>query len=78
MQIEIESTEMIVTLVSGTARIPARVWTGHTATGIPVNVLVARIGVEKSGNLEQFDRELKECVPPTAEAVQAFPLRMVI
>lgn len=76
MKIIIESTDRMVQIEKDGALIPARVWEGHTESGIFVQCLVTRIAAPKAENLEQFDRELKECRPP--EITQVFPLRMVL
>lgn len=74
MKITIESTTRL-TEVNG---IPARVWEGHTDSGIPVVCLVTRVAVHKDQNTEQFERELKEQKPPSPAAIEAIPLRMII
>ncbi len=78
MKITIESTDRIVTarLPGGMDEVPARVWEGSTESGIPVQCLVTRICAPASENLEQFQKELQECRPPSA--VQTFPLRMIL
>jgi hypothetical protein len=76
MKIIIESTDQLVTIEKDGAQIPGRIWEGYTESGIFVQCLVTRIGAPKQANLEQFDRELKECRPP--EVTNVFPLRMII
>ena len=56
---------------------PARIWEGRTESGIPVHCFVTRIMALKTENLEQFERELTEQKPPSAD-VQVYPLRMVL
>lgn len=62
MEISIESTTKIVDL-GGT---PARIWEGHTATGIPVHCYVTRIAVANDADQAEFERELQSCRPPSA------------
>ena len=76
MKLTIESTTKIVE-VNG---VPARVWEGQTDSGIPVHCFITRVAVENgrvAADYSQFERELKECVPPSA-ALEAIPLRLII
>jgi len=80
MKIMIESTDRVVEVRAGThtSPVPARVWQGTTESGIPVVCLVTRIAVPEGQPQEQFQRELKEHSAPSRDAVEAFPLRMLI
>jgi hypothetical protein len=60
MEIMIESTDQL-TMIDGVA---VRYWEGVTANGVRCKVFVHRIAVLKSEDYEQFDRELKELLPP--------------
>ena len=73
MRIQLESTSQIVE-VNG---VPARVWEGATESGVAVACLITRIAVKRDADCSQFEAELKETRPPTAE-LNAFPLRMVL
>ncbi len=73
MKIEIESTTKIVHLNN----VPARIWVGKTENGIPVHCYVTRIVVAKDADASEFEKELQEHKPPTAE-IQAIPLRMIL
>ncbi len=76
MKIEIESTSKIVS-VNG---VPARIWTGETALGVPVICYVTRIAVplgRPENDYKVFETELQSHEPPSAE-VQAIPLRLII
>lgn len=73
MEIQLHNTTKIVFLNG----IPARVWKGVTASGIPVFAFITRIGVDKNKDLSEFDAELSEESPPSAE-LQVFPLRLLI
>jgi hypothetical protein len=70
MKLTIEATDKL-TQMDGVA---VRVWTGRTESGIPCTVFVHRIAVSNSENSEQFDRELKEQLPPG----RTFDLRQVL
>lgn len=73
MKITIESTSKTVTL-SG---VPARVWEGHTESGIAVHCFITRVGVRDDQDVSQFEQELAETRAPSAE-VEAIPLRMIL
>jgi hypothetical protein len=78
MKITIENTSKIVELEGAVGRMPARVWEGHTESGIPVHCYVTRIAVARELDTEQFERELIECRQPSAKIEQAIPLRLVL
>jgi hypothetical protein len=71
MIVRLESTTKIVTLNG----VEARTWEGHTETGIPVTAYITRIQVEADADLEQFQRELRECRAPTPDGI---PLRLIL
>ena len=73
MKMTIESTTKVVN-ASG---VDCRVWEGVTERGIKVQVLIPRIAALADQDLSQFEAELKEMRPPSAE-VNAFPLRMIL
>lgn len=77
MKIEIESTTKIVKLVTAKGEVPARIWEGKTASGIPVHCYVTRIAVKLGEECWEFERELQEQRAPSA-VVEAFPLRMIL
>lgn len=81
MKLIIESTDKIVELefaeARGAALVPARVWEGRTASGIPVYCFVTRVAVHEDRDQAQFEAELRETRKPSA-AVAAIPLRMVL
>lgn len=85
MKITLEHTDRIVTLEGPSGgTVPARVWQGHTESGIPVHCFVTRIAVAKTEDASQFERELT--AQPTARArvdIEAafpagIPLRLVL
>lgn len=77
MEINLQNTSKIVTIVKDGVEFPARVWEGVTASGIKVQALIIRIAADRNDDLREFEAELSEMRPPSAE-VQAFPLRMII
>lgn len=73
MEIHLHQTSKIVELNG----VPARVWDGTTASGIPVHAYITRIAVHNDEQHEEFERELLAQRAPS-EAVQAIPLRLII
>jgi hypothetical protein len=73
MKITIESTTKIVN-ANG---IDCRVWEGTTASGVKVECLIPRIAVRNGQDTAQFEAELTEQRPPSADA-EAFPMRMIL
>ena len=73
MKIHIHNTDRIVTYNG----IPARAWEGHTDAGIPVIAFITRIAAERDQDLAEFERDLCETTPPSAD-VQAWPARMLL
>jgi hypothetical protein len=59
-----ESTDRIVTLNG----VPARVWEGTTESGVACFLFVTRIAVHKDEDASQFEAELQEQRPPSAES----------
>jgi hypothetical protein len=58
--------------------LPARVWEGKTESGIKVHCYITRTAIDKyEPRMEEFERELLEQKPPSAE-IQAMPLRMIL
>lgn len=74
MKITIESTDKIVDLNNG---VKARLWEGHTASGIPVQVLLTRIAVPQGHDTAEFEKELEHHNPPQV-AEQAYDFRLFI
>jgi hypothetical protein len=66
MKLEIESTEKIV-VQNG---IPARIWNGKTAAGVPVTCYIAHVAVDRSEDSSELDRELREVDAPRTEVVE--------
>jgi hypothetical protein len=60
MNITLTSTSEIV-MING---VPARIWQGHTDSGIELHAFITRIAVHEDLAMEQFDQELKATTPP--------------
>ena len=84
MRITIENTDKIVMLETSEGEVPARVWQGHTESGIPVHAFITRIApeIEKTHpNIDEltveFETDLKRCADPRM-SVEAIPLRLIL
>ena len=79
MKITIESTTRLVTVNAPHSEdgIRCRVWEGVTEHGIRVQCLIPRIAAAVGQDMRQFEAELLEQRPPSAE-VSAFPRRMIL
>ena len=74
MKITIESTTKIVQLNG----VPSRIWEGKTESGIKVHCFITRIACdENEPNTAEFETELKEQKPPSAE-IDTIPLRLIL
>lgn len=73
MEVKLKSTTKIVELNG----VPARVWEGHTESGIKVHAFVTRIAVEKDEDVTEFEQELEEHEPPSEE-IQSYPARLIL
>ena len=77
MKLIIESTTKTVDLVVNGKTVPARIWEGHTDSGIPVHCYITRVAVHQNHDTAQFAAELRECSTPGSE-IQAIPLRLIL
>lgn len=77
MRIQIESTTKLITLCVNGAEVPARLWEGHTESGIPVHCYITRIAAHAEDQLQEFQRELQECREPSEELL-VIPLRLIL
>lgn len=74
MKITIESTSKIIHLNG----IPARVWEGHTETGIKIHCYITRVAIDKDEpRTEEFETELQEQKVPSTE-IECIPLRLIL
>lgn len=81
MEVTLHNTTKIVLLVieeNGTRReVPARIWEGHTSSGIPCHAYITRIAVADGLDAGEFQRELTETRRATP-AIEAIPTRLII
>jgi len=77
MKITIESTAKLVELRTPHGTVRARIWEGHTASGIPVHCYITRVAVANDRDHAEFERELQEHAAPSAE-IAAIPLRLLL
>lgn len=77
MKITIESTSKLVEFQTRHGMAPARVWEGHTDSGIPVHCYIMRVSVNQTADTEQFERELRVCRTPSPE-ISAIPMRLIL
>ncbi len=73
MKLTIEQTSKIVELNG----VPARIWEGHTESGIPVHCYITLVAVRDELDRSQFEKELRWQKAPSAE-MGAIPLRMIL
>lgn len=75
MKVTLESTTKIVELNG----VPARLWEGKTDTGIAVHAFITRIAVDKDEpDTQQFETELRECIPPSANVARSYPTSLIL
>ena len=77
MRLTIENTTKLVELIVNGHAIPARIWEGHTESGIPVHCYITRVAVHESLDAAQFERELAEQRKPSVE-IEAIPSRLIL
>jgi hypothetical protein len=78
MRVTLENTTKLVEIVINGATVPARVWEGVTANGIPCHAFITRIAVGKDEDAAEFERDLAEKRPPTEALEAAIPARFVL
>lgn len=74
MRIRIDSTTKVVE-VDG---VPARIWEGHTESGIPIHCMITRIAVNRGEDQGQFEAELEAHRPPRNPDIDAIPMRLLL
>jgi hypothetical protein len=77
MKASVESTGAIVPVTTSRGAMHARVWKGITDTGVPFELLVVRVAVERGKDAAEFERDLREVSAPEP-AISAFSLGLVI
>lgn len=73
MTITLHSTSKIVELDG----VPARIWEGTTARGIPVHAFITRIAVDREADGTELEAELTEHRAPSPD-IAAYPSRLVL
>jgi hypothetical protein len=73
MEITLHNTTKIVDLNG----IPARIWEGHTDSGIPVHAYITRIGVAVGEDQQAFESQLSAASAPSPP-MEKLPLRLLI
>jgi hypothetical protein len=73
LKLTLESTTKIVH-VNG---VPARIWEGHTANGVPVHAYLTRVAVDHAEDAGELERELEEHRAPSPE-IEALPARLIL
>lgn len=74
MKVTLQSTDKIVQLNG----VPARVWEGESSSGIKVHAFITRVAVGKDEDCVEFEKELKECGPPSSAVAQAYPTSLIL
>lgn len=74
MKITVESTTKTVSLDG----VPARIWEGHTDSGIPIHCYITRIAVHEDEDRSQFEAELQQHRPPRNADIDAIPNRLIL
>jgi hypothetical protein len=77
MRITIEPTSALIQIKVNGVYVPARVWEGQSEQGVKVVALITRI-TPLDGDSTEFERDLQETKPPSPEARQAFPMRLIL
>ncbi|HEY1281641.1 MAG TPA: hypothetical protein VGF22_18315 [Acidimicrobiales bacterium] len=74
MRIIVESTTKTVTLDG----VPARIWEGHTDSGIALHCYITRIAVHEDDDRAQFEAELEQHQPPRNADIDAISNRLIL
>lgn len=80
MQLILEPTDKVVTLVTPSGEVPARLWEGKTGHGIPVHVFITRVAVPEGRpphEYEEFERALTETRKACLDE-RGIPLRLIL
>lgn len=77
MKVTLESTTKTVTLVIDGHDVPARIWEGTTANGIPCHAYITRIAVAADLDATEFERDLLEKRRATS-GVESIPSRLIL
>lgn len=76
MKLILTPTDKIVE-INGTT---TRIWEGRTESGIPCHAHIALVGVARSQDASEFERELREVRAPRPldPEVRAIPARLIL
>lgn len=74
MKIILESTTKTVELNG----VPARIWEGHTETGVKMHAYITRVAIDRNETgWEEFEKELQAQRIPSVD-IEAIPTRLII
>jgi hypothetical protein len=73
MKITIESTTKVVELNG----LQCRVWEGETEYGVKLHAFIPVVAAQEGQDLSQFDKDLREQKPPSAD-LEFYPQRMMV
>ena len=59
MEIQLHSTTKVIEFMVDGRPVPARVWEGTTANGIPVHLYITRLAVNSEQDQTKFEAELQ-------------------
>lgn len=69
MKVTLHSTTKLVELNG----VPARVWEGVTAGGVPIHAFITRIAVDKDADSSELDAELQHHRSPCVDVAELPP-----
>jgi hypothetical protein len=79
MKASIKSTDQVVTIRDPAgAKALARAWEGVTEDGIPFVAYITMVQVRSSERHEEFERDLQEHKPASAETLRAIDMRFIL
>lgn len=58
--------------------VPARVWEGETAAGVPVHAFITRVAVKEGLDDSELRAALERCPAPRDPEVASYPARLVL
>lgn len=78
MKVTLESTATITTITVNGVEVPARIWQGTTAKGIPCYAFIASIACRTDLDNGEFERDLQETHATLRGDLQGIDLRLLI
>jgi hypothetical protein len=73
LKVTLHSTTKIVHLNG----VPARIWEGHTFSGIPVHCYITRVAVAHEQDATEFEQSLQDHAAPSPE-IATIPIRLIL